>query len=200
MAALPSNVPSIRFQPPSVDFIDNRSEKYHPAFKKSTAVQYDPGLGRYTYKDFAMATSARTDTLIQGRANEQLPAVRQVPLEVAKMHFWSETFPDAMQRLKEKPPLKIKTEYSIRDATTWKDVYDQLQKARERYNGNEKEFVGKFHRLRRKIMDHSTAIDPITKIAKGIELVSAPMAALEVVLGVNDLEPIQISSSFLTVE
>jgi hypothetical protein len=77
--------------------------------------------------------------------------------------------------------------YSIRDKTTWKNVYTQLQKAREVYDGDKKGFWGQCKRGKRWIIDHSGPVRQVTKFVPDLDYVSPVLAAVEVLLDVSYL-------------
>ncbi|KAJ6263730.1 hypothetical protein Dda_2300 [Drechslerella dactyloides] len=186
MAVPPKRIPRVNSQPLSVDFIDNRLEKHHPAFKGSGGVQYDPKLGCYaptrlTDSGAAMATNGAATPGAKSAGDALMPPRPELPA-ATKMKFWVTVFPEAMGRVKAEPGLELGAEYTIREKTNWDDVLAQLQKARESYDGTKKGFFGKFKRAARKIMDGSSVASQPVRLAKGVEYLSTPMAAVEILL------------------
>ncbi|KAF3901541.1 hypothetical protein ABW21_db0200621 [Orbilia brochopaga] len=188
MAGLPQLIPRVSSQPLSIDFIDNRLEKHHPAFKRSAGVQYDPKLRRYAPTRLAGPTAAIMSTnnvsssvpTANPGSNALMPPL-DIPV-VAKMKFWITIFPEAMEEVKKEPTLNFNVEYAIREKANWDDVLDQLQKARENYDGTKKGFFGKSKRAARKVMDTSLVATQTVSFAKQVKYLSTPMAAVEVLL------------------
>lgn len=106
--------------------------------------------------------------------------------------FWDNIFTKSMDKFKELYPtvpkrrVKSGTDYKIRDKTTWVDVYTQLQKAREVYDGDKQGLWGRYKKGRRWMVDHSGSI-----VRQGIKLVptndivSPVLAAVQVLLDVS---------------
>lgn len=179
MAVPRKDIPRVNLQPPSVDFIDNRLDEYHPAFKTNSNVQYDPAVGHYAI----MPPGA----LMLEPVSEQSMLPRQALPKAGQLKFWNTLLPEAMDRLRGKPILKLKPEYLIRDKTSWEDVHDQLQKAQELYEGNSKSSRGRIKNILRNITDNSGSIKQVTDVVKQIDYVSVPMAVMGILLDVSRL-------------
>ena len=172
------SLPSVRLQPPSVDFIDNCVQTFHDAFKNPQS-RFDAVLGRYI--PLRMNDSEAPSELRQGQ-----------PVK-SSMAFWEPLYPKAMTRLKElhpaEPKDRIKSghDYGIRTAGSWPTVYNQLQKAREVYDGKAKGLWGRrYKKALRWIADHAAPASGYIKYVPNIDYVSPVLAAVGVVLDVSN--------------
>lgn len=173
------DIPRVNLQPPSVDFIDNRLDEYHPAFKANSSVQYDQTVGHYT-------VTPPGAQMLEPASEQSLPPRQALP-EVGQLKFWDTLLPEAMNRLRKKPTLTLKPEYLIRDKTSWEDIHGQLQKAQELYEGNPKSTHGKIKNLARKVTDNAGFFKQVADIGKGIDYVSVPIAVVGILLDVSRL-------------
>jgi cell division protein YceG involved in septum cleavage len=180
MAGRSNPIPSIRHQPLSVDFIDNHLQEYHEAFK-NPQVRYDPELRRY------VATTPRQPSA--KLTKEHVPQARKLQPAVEAMRFWTFIFEDAMKRFmlkyKDEPDHRIKEDdYNIRNKKNWQDIYAQLQKARESYDGQEG-FWGRVKKGLRKAADNSDTAKQVIRLVPDNEYVSPVLAVVEVLVDVS---------------
>jgi hypothetical protein len=179
-------IPNIHLQPPSVDFIDNRLQDYHEAFKNRQA-QYDAALRRYA--PAPPAASMPTSPPPTKPAGEQLPQPRKLLPAVAAMVFWTFIFADSVKKFAEdhpdEPKYRYEDGYSIRGKESWEDIYSELQRARESYDGTKKGFWGRVKRGFRRVADNSDPIKQLVKIIPENEYVSPVLAVLEVLVDVS---------------
>lgn len=108
------------------------------------------------------------------------------------MRFWTKIFPKAMnkfkQQYKEEPTKALRkshVSYSIRSKNSWAEVYEELQKTREVYDGEKKGFWGRFKQGRRWIIDHAGSVRPFLKFVPDMDYISPVLAAVEVLLDVS---------------
>ncbi|KAF8861121.1 hypothetical protein BDZ45DRAFT_740720 [Acephala macrosclerotiorum] len=177
-----SSVPSVHLQPPSVDFIDNRLQDYHEAFR-NPQTRYDPLLRRYVPVLPAATMLSKSHPIMT--ASEQLPQPRKLHPAVEAMRFWTFIFDDSMKKFKElykeEPKRRAQDGYSIRSKTNWEDIYSQLQKARESYDGM-KGFWGRVKKGLRTVADHSDPLQQGLRLVPENQYVSPILAAMEVLV------------------
>ncbi|KAI0847284.1 hypothetical protein F5Y00DRAFT_263647 [Daldinia vernicosa] len=153
--------PNLQSQSPAVDFIENHSAEFHSGFMVP-ASRYDFHLGafivtttqpeRYSPPNLEALPGSNTPELEEpADAAEEIPS-RPLAKPAEAMKFWDAIFPLAMAKFgnesPEEPKNRIKTGYSIRNKKGWKDVYDQLERARAVYTSNKgiKGFTRKIYR------------------------------------------------------
>ncbi|KAF2136545.1 uncharacterized protein K452DRAFT_279824 [Aplosporella prunicola CBS 121167] len=193
-----SRVPKILLQSPAVDFIDNRLQKYHPAFVNPQS-QYSPVANSYVSVD--------TLTTMQGHysstASVGCPGGPFVPRpttadDVNSMDFWDDIFNDAMSQFENEFPRGITTsatstpkdkgtnkqknvqDYGIRKKTSWDEVYAQLDASQNQYVSEEglKNFPRKVYRA---FGRHSHAIKQAVNLVPD-ELAKPVTEAVKIVL------------------
>lgn len=149
-------IPSLTKRAPTIDFIDQKLPKHHPAFA-TQSVQYDPMLTHYVPAGQAMG-SAMNNSLAAPPAFNQA-VVSNLPLrpewtDTNAMQFWNSIFPESMTKLRYtiEPKGRSQTPYDIRDKSAWDDVYNVLEAARAKYQ-NSGGTVGWVRRVRRKAAD-----------------------------------------------
>lgn len=183
MAGRHQPIPRISDQPLTVDFIDNHLHEYHEAFR-SDLVRYDPDLGHYV----AMTPrSPQTQPAIEEASRASEPRKLQPAIEAMK--FWSFIFDDSMNRFILKNAIepehrKKEYDYRIRDRKNWQEIYAQLQKAREAYDGKTG-FWGRVKKGLRKVADKSDTTQQIVKFVPENEYVSPVLAVVEVLVDVS---------------
>ncbi|KAL6858457.1 hypothetical protein J3F83DRAFT_750862 [Trichoderma novae-zelandiae] len=181
-----SLIPPIHLQPPAVDFIDNRLPQHHGVFKNTNA-HYDHMLQRYV----AGRTPSNEQALVESNANgqtaNQLAPLCQMGDVGDPEKFWGLVFSEAMAAFISKYPNEpdgvSKLGYSIRNQRTWKGINGQLHKAREVYDGSQKQFRGWCKRTMRRIGDN--AVEPATSVISlvpNIEYVSPVLGAVQLLL------------------
>ena len=180
-----TNIPHIRCQPPSVDFIDNELAEHHNFFKNPPA-QYNSTLKKYvpvTMVDPEPECRLSTD----GGAGPILPS-RPACQAVSVMIFWDSIFMDAMKRFKQEHKFvtgRDDSGYNIRNEVKWIDVYAQLQRAREQYDDTKKGFWGRMKKWNRQAADNSHLASQVVKLLPDIDYVSPVRAVVEVCLDVG---------------
>lgn len=105
------------------------------------------------------------------------------------MAFWEAIFLDSMNSFEndhlKKPKDQPEPAYSIRGLKSWVNVYSQLQKARECYDGTKKGFWGRVKRGIRNVGDN---FDPVQQVVNAIpdnEYVSPVLAIVQILLDVS---------------
>ncbi|KAI0180411.1 hypothetical protein GGR52DRAFT_531179 [Hypoxylon sp. FL1284] len=130
--------PQLHRQPVAVDFVDNRLPDLHPAFSHPSS-KYDIELDRYIPVTCLPPHKMQADYLashasVPGPARQA--AICGPPAIILSMRFWDKVFPDAMKRLQEKfdePKDRRATGYNIRGMEDWDQVYQQVERCREKY-------------------------------------------------------------------
>lgn len=201
---LPSNsMPRTERPPMSVQFIDDDLKDLHNALKYPLST-YDTHAGRYVAVSsrFGLASGERvapsiTDTITEdGSSSEQSQAL--VPAETP-MTFWDSIFQVSLDRFKalwpDEPQGREKSgyDYSIRKKATWEDIYSQLQKAREFYDGDTKGLWGRhaksYNKTRRSIIDHTVPIArQAVRFVPEMDYTTPVVAAVQVLVDVNILD------------
>lgn len=197
-------IPDLNLQSPTIDFIDNRLDKYHPAFSTPPS-HFDPALGSFVVDDVeAEATEATTshvalvsqeqateteDTLMSREGSALIakharvsPRPKPKPLEA--LEFWASYFPQAMKQFIDTHPVEpeplAKSGQRIRDKDDWTKVFDQLEAARNEYSKVDNKFKAGFRTVYRKFGDH--AAEPLHRLTKlvpgGGELGSAAVTPI----------------------
>lgn len=164
--------PTTERPPMSVRFIDNDLADLHAALNHPLSA-YDSLSGRYVALSLnarvsspdAIASRSTDNTMDDGSGSTQSQAL--IPAETP-MEFWDSIIHLSLDRFKslwpDEPQDRVKSgwDYSIRKISTWEDIYDQLQKAREFYDGDTKGLRGRYARSytkkRRWLVDHTTPI------------------------------------------
>jgi hypothetical protein len=178
-----THIPSLHLQPLSVDYIDHRLPDFHNAFKDSQS-HYDHVSDSYI--PTRMPAPPATE------AEAEVDETELAALATAQMAFWTKIFGACMNKFKadnSKEPnhrLKSGIDYSIRDKTSWADIYAQLQEARVYYDGDKRGFWGRYEKGKRWIIDHSGPVlkQGITFVPKST-YTSPVVAAVQVFLDVS---------------
>lgn len=93
---------------------------------------------------------------------------RPAPKTLEALEFWDELFPVAMTQLirthPKEPEHVASTGQSIRQASSWTQVYDQVEKARDEYCKSNGTFRAGFRKVYRKFGDH--AAEPLNRVTK----------------------------------
>lgn len=193
-------MPSLRRQRPSVDYIDNRLPDRHEAFTNHGA-RYNPDLGCYTPTPIltvavhngpgpvVLHDSPVSDSDGPSEDSDgESPSPRRLPPEVTAMSFWSLIFDDSLKSFKSEhlaPKGRSQTNFDIRNAASWDDVYSKLQLAREAYDGTKKGFWGRVKSTNRKIADHAAGASRLAKFIPEGTYTSPVRAAVEVLTDVS---------------
>jgi hypothetical protein len=163
MDHLEPQIPSLHLQSPAVDFIENRLDKYHPAFSTppsrfepsmrtfivdvaSSATPEPPSLsgamepyGQSGNHNMLVATTGPATTAMHSNIS---PRPSPKPLEA--LDFWGLCFPEAMKRFTETHPVEpeqlVKLGCGIRDKSDWTQVFNRLDMARKEYSKGDNKF------------------------------------------------------------
>lgn len=186
----------------SVQFIDDDLKDLHNALKhplsaydshyrRYVAVSSSPGLA--SGEDFAPHL---TDTIPEGESSfGQSQAL--VPA-TTPMTFWDSIFQVSLDRFRtlwpDEPQGREKSgcNYSIRQKLTWEDIYGQLQKAREFYDGDTKGLWGRraksYTKKRRSFIDHTAPVArQAVRFVPQMDYTTPVVAAVQVLVDVNIL-------------
>lgn len=192
-------IPNVLLQPPSVDFIQNRLPSIDPAFERLQSLQYDQSLTRFvpTASDTAVVPwpQPSSQDVSWGRPSQRLP-VRELVPAVSVMAFWDKIMGQAMAKLEtDKVPKKLvgNVEYAIRGLYSWREIYEKLQSAREKFDGTKSKFLGRFKKTYRYLADKSDDAARLVSALPDSTYVSPVKTALEVLLDVS-LRPIKVVS------
>ncbi|KAJ4409143.1 hypothetical protein N0V82_009556 [Gnomoniopsis sp. IMI 355080] len=180
-------------QPDAVKFLDNNLTGLHNALKHPMS-QYNPLLRRYVgvseivrEQDLdAIASSSTQPNMLAGN-NGALTLIAQ------PMEFWDSIFRKSVDRFQalwlDAPKNREKSgwNYSVRDKSTWEDVYSQLQKAREYYDGDTKGLWGRYAKgytkKRRWVVDHSGPVArQAVKFVPTMDYATPVIAAVQVLV------------------
>lgn len=199
-----TQIPNLHLQSPTVDFIENRLDKHHPAFSTPPS-HFDPALGSFIVDDVEAETSGPATSRVGLALPEQPPDTLNTPVPIERgdlvvrhasisprpspkpleaLDFWASYFPQAMKQFIEAHPFEpeqlVKSGQSIRDKNDWTQVFDQLEAARNEYSKVDNKFKAGFRTVHRKFGDH--AADPLHRLTKlipgGGELGSAAVTPI----------------------
>ncbi|KAK3987004.1 hypothetical protein QBC44DRAFT_352083 [Cladorrhinum sp. PSN332] len=176
-----SPIPNLRSQSLAVDFIDNRLDKYHPAFATPLA-RYDPALGGFVVVPSpreAPAAAPAGNTSAMGPKREGIELTVSLPRESGSvsgdntrlsprplaepteaLKFWDAIFAPAMHQFQastREPNGRREAGFSIRDAHDWTAVFDQLDAAKEHYFAKAK-IKGSVRYVYRKLADNMAPV------------------------------------------
>ncbi|KAI3391094.1 hypothetical protein diail_7972, partial [Diaporthe ilicicola] len=184
-------------RPMSVQFIDNDLVDLHAALKYPLSA-YDSQSGRYVpfsvnagFASMETVASHSTDAIME--ESDGLTQNQALVPAATPMAFWDSIFEGSLDRFNtlwpDEPKDREKSgwDYSIRKISTWDDVYDQLQKAREFYDGDTKGLWGRYAKTytkrRRWFVDHSSTIGrQAVKFVPTIDYATPVIAAVQVLV------------------
>jgi hypothetical protein len=161
-----SYIPDLQLQSLAVDFIDNRLDKYHPAFSTPPA-RYDSAQG-----SFIAVPTPQPDTTMQSqqqqpsttpRADDVQLSPRPLAEPANALKFWDSLFVRAMNKFTagpkaaKEPDGRVEAGFSIRDKKNWTAVFDTLQKAKHFYF-QKKGIKGAVRRVYRAMADYGAPI------------------------------------------
>ncbi|KAK2609894.1 hypothetical protein N8I77_003366 [Diaporthe amygdali] len=190
-------IPRTERPPMSVQFIDNDLADLHAALKNPLST-YDSLSGRYVELSLS-AELASMDTVMSRSTDEIIGGgsdstqIQELVPTVTPMMFWESIFHVSLERFNslwpDEPHDRVKSgwNYSIRKSSTWEDVYAQLQKAREFYDGDTKGLWGRYAKSytkkRRWFIDHTTPIARQgVKFVPQIDYATPVVAAVQVLV------------------
>lgn len=199
-----TQVPNLQLQSPTVDFIENRLDKHHPAFSTPPS-HFDPALGSFIIDNVEAENRGPATSRVGLALPEQSPETlstpvpmeggalvirhasispRPSPKPLEALEFWASYFPQAMKQFIETHPVEpeqlVKSGQRIRDKDDWTQVFDHLEAARNEYSKVDNKFKAGFRTVYRKFGDH--AADPLHRLTKlvpgGGELGSAAVTPI----------------------
>lgn len=166
-------IPKLDRQPLTVDFIENRLPKHHPAFV-DPPVRYDPMSREYIPISQAMIPRPQPGAVVVSEDSANFPhdsqlVPRPVLADIKVMKYWNGIFPEAMNKFRSTQELKgsVKPAYNIRDKHDWDELWDTLEAARTVYQNNTGR-LGSVRMVRRKLADNITPFAEVTKTASKI--------------------------------
>ncbi|KAJ4392293.1 hypothetical protein N0V93_005918 [Gnomoniopsis smithogilvyi] len=204
----------IHLRSPADDFVDTRLPQYHPVFV-DPAADFNGGIASGSHPTdsnldtsfmFTLARRGRSATApIDGsRAQKSLgpsPAVqvsqsaqmtaRPLPPKIEAMVFWKVVWPKAMACLRQtkETPDRLRREFSIRKAETWKNIEEVLTRARDEYDhvgrkdGMRRRLFGKMKKRGRDFGDHvAEPIKRLTKLVPDNEIAAPVLGAVNLLL------------------
>ncbi|KAI0183770.1 hypothetical protein EV127DRAFT_446185 [Xylaria flabelliformis] len=169
---------------PAVDFIENRMSEYHPAFDVS-GFRYSPMQNQFVPLADSHAASPLTLAPLSPAALVP-PQPRSPPGSVSDMDFWSEVFPEAMNRLNQEslPDSEVYgRQWGIRHLSAWPNVQAKLDMARRDYDFRNGQHVGKFRRKMRLAMDKVAGpLHQGIKLMPDIDIISPVVSVIGLLL------------------
>lgn len=161
-------IPKLDRQPASVDFIDNRLPKYHPAFVNPPA-RYDPMSQQYVPTSQAVIPRPGPGAAVfsedWGIPDDIELIPRPALANTTVMTLWNGIFPEAMQKFRctPEPKVGVKAAHNIRDKHDWSEICQTLETARTLYQDNGTGRLGPLRTARRKLADNITPAAEATK-------------------------------------
>ncbi|KAK4448914.1 hypothetical protein QBC34DRAFT_100872 [Podospora aff. communis PSN243] len=174
IVAEPSNGPLLE-----VEFIDRTLPNYHKYYENATT-QYDPETRRYVVRNGTLSTippapSSHVLTDKKAEPPKDMPTI---------VSYWNMIFPSAMEKHKgnHAAPRNSNSANDIRNASTWAEVYDKLETARDAYlelSGT----TGHLRRIWRWTADNGAEPARLaTKIVPQMDIVTPVLGAVQIVL------------------
>ncbi|KAK3344239.1 hypothetical protein B0T25DRAFT_573189 [Lasiosphaeria hispida] len=170
MEKKPHRNPAVPQQPPSVTFIQTRLAETLDAVK-GAQVDYNPKVDRFeprrTGTVMPPAEKARLEQdTPEGDTQKHVLPVRELVPAVEAMLFWNAILDQAMarfiyQNMPEPEKLAQKPEYSIRSKKKWEDIHDNLQNARNVFNGAGKAVQSRFKKFYRSLADSADSMQEV---------------------------------------
>ncbi|KAH8788350.1 hypothetical protein F5883DRAFT_531837 [Diaporthe sp. PMI_573] len=164
------SAPTPDYRKTTVDFIDNRLPKRHPAFV-NPPVRFDPMSGHYVSKDQALVQRPADGAVVVSGGSNALLDDDGIPprpewTNVCAMNFWNRIFPKAMDQLRSTPQPKGRaaTIFDIRNKQDWETIYDTLEQARNKYQSKGGP-VGWLRKVRREGADNLAPVGVLVKTA-----------------------------------
>lgn len=198
-----SSTPRTERPPMSVQFIDDDLKDLHNALKHPLSA-YDSHSRRYVAVSSTSGLASGeelaphlTDTIPEGGSSfGQSQAL--VPA-TTPMTFWDSIFQASLDRFRtlwpDEPQGREKSgfNYSIRQKLTWEDIYGQLQKAREFYDGDTKGLWGRhaksYTKKRRSFIDHTAPVArQAVRFVPQMDYTTPVVAAVQVIVDVSILD------------
>ncbi|KAJ2895302.1 uncharacterized protein MKZ38_006712 [Zalerion maritima] len=178
--------PNSSIPPVTVEFIDTQLPKYHPVYASPPA-HYDAMSRKYVPNSEASAPKPSDRSASPPVYTELAP--RPEYTSTKPMQLWNAIFPESMETFvstKTEPKGRRETEYSIRNRSGWRAVYETLQAARHSYHNDEAGAGHWMQRARRKVADNITpavhAARIATKLAPNEPCTTPVLGAVELLL------------------
>lgn len=132
-----------------------------------TSLQPSPNYATVTHENAPVdPMTARFDNFT--RIDTPKISPRPGPRPIEALELWDSLFPQAMEqvvRLHPREPAHLyHSDYTIRDKTSWTQVFDQVEKARNAYSNVDNRFRAGFRRVYRKFGDH--VAEPLNRMTK----------------------------------
>lgn len=186
-------------QPDAVRFLENNLIDLHKALEHPVS-HYDSHLRRYVAVPEVVKPQNSTSTAsVSAQVEEMDESNGVLTLTAHPMIFWESIFQKSVKRFQAlwvnapKDRQKSGWDYSVRDKSSWESVYDQLQKAREYYDGDTSGLWGRYAKgytkKRRWLVDHSGPVArQAVKFVPPMDCATPVIAAVQVLVDVSDLD------------
>ena len=127
---------------------------------------------------------------IQPMSQDEPPPARKLLPAVGAMKFWATIFQRSMEffneRYEEPNPRTVdKRTYCIRDKTDWLGVYDELEAARQVWEG--KGFMRDVKKGMRTVLERAQVLRQPINLGSDIKYVSPVFAAIQIIVDVRRL-------------
>lgn len=205
MASTSKSIPDLSLQLPTVDFIDNRLDKYHQAFATPPA-RYDPRTGEFIICEpiqliplLSGSSSATFGRIPAGAepvmlAEDDFIPPRPLAEPAGTLKFWDSLFFRAMEHFKEEHPIEPKalvdSRCRIRDKEDWTSLFDQLESTKQEYCNVDKGFKSGFKKVYRKFAQHmAQPLIGAVKFVPDVDCVTPVLGAVQILLEVGNDTP-----------
>ena len=209
----------IHLYSPAVDFIDTRLPQLHPVFEHTEAI-YDENINQYVIDSQVRVSSSNSGPMAppiglrqaltapthvsrtQGSESPisapsmprcSQPTSRQLPPKVEDMKFWGPMWPKAMSRLRKTAEASGRKDkgFSIREAKTWEDITNVINRAHEEYVGlvqGHSNIGGRAKHLFRSSGERvATPLQQITKVLPNHPIATPVLGAVNLLMNVRCL-------------
>ncbi|KAF7944858.1 uncharacterized protein EAE97_005491 [Botrytis byssoidea] len=184
MANNKNRVPSLRLQPLSVDFIDDRLSQYHPAFKNPSS-HFDPVSGKF-YVDKVYIQSMSTPGnlgLPVLMASNQSKNVGKIDPQRSMLQ--QDLFPEMMKSFKneydKEPKGRCYIKYTNRSQMDWDGVLRILIVAQDARGDAQPGAAGKVKKFAGKLNAHSTKVKKLVPLIRSNTYTSPVIIVLNVI-------------------
>lgn len=189
MADNSQSIPNVLLQPASVDFIQRRLPALHPAFQGFENLQYDHTSKRFVSRESKMPPTQTSKAQRAAGRNLVVPVRKLVPA-ISAMEFWNKILTKAMAKFtaeNTEVPKKLvkKSDYAIRDLTSWIDIHKKFQRAKVVYDGNNSGFSRVTKRIYRSVADNSEVLKVFTDFVPDGTYVTPVKTAIEGIVDVS---------------
>lgn len=199
MANDKNRIPSLRLQPLSVDFIDNRLSQYHPAFKNPPS-HFDPISGNF-YADKIYTKSMSTPGDLSHPMRTQLKNVGKTEPQHSRSH--QALFPEMMTNFRKEydkePKGRCNTKYTIRSQTDWDGVLRILIAAQDVRGDARPGAAGKVKKFAGKLNAHSTKVKKLVPLIPSNTYTSPVIIVLNVIFDLSSLSTNSFGNTFTVI-